>query len=291
MAYPKAIEHYPKSMQIFIKIVHNRIDSGKNCLIPFTGQTGSGKSLSTMSLMIGLYLYRHGKMPEVDYMVNRMKFKALDIMKEFNREDLEKKESWGWDEAGVDAGHKTHASLQNRVVSWLIQTFRNLQQVVFFTVPSMSFLDKTIRKMLHLSIETKTIDKSKKMCICKPLMLQYNERQDKIYYHNLNYPGENNEYQVVDLMAIPIPPPEFVAGYEKIKNSFTQELNRQIQITLEKIESKQGTTLTSRQTQVKELLDKGITSGNEIAELIGVSAPAVSQFRKILRAKGVEIAK
>lgn len=288
MPYPEAIAHYPKSLQLFVKIVYNRIERGKNCLIPFIGQTGSGKSLSTISLMIALYLYRHGEMPSVDYIIDRVKFKALDVMKDLNNPNLKKKDVRAWEEAGVAVGHKSHASVQNRVVGWLVQTFRNLQQVVFFTVPSMSFLDASIRKMLHLSIETKTIDTGKNICIVKPLLLQYNERKDEIYYHNLSYPNEDGYYDTIDLMGVPLPPQEFIDAYLKEKNKFTKDLNLEIQATLQKIENKKADILTPRQEEVANIMKKGITNQQEIAEELGISQPSISKTMKILARKGVK---
>ncbi len=289
MVHPELIKDYPESMQIFIKVIHNRIESGKNCLIPFTGPTGSGKSLSTISLMIGLYLYRYGEMPSVEYITRHVKFKALDIMKSFNDKDLTKKETWSWDEAGVDAGHKTHSTVSNRVIGWLIQTFRNMQQVVFFTVPSMNFLDATIRKMLHVSIETRTIDKSKKMCICKPLMLQYNSRQDEIYYHNLTYPRKDGFFDVIDLMGIPLPPKEYVDAYEIEKNKFTKDLNIEIQASLQKLENNKRPIFTIRQQEVLDLINEGIVKTGEIAAKLNTKPSNISQTFDDLRKKGIKI--
>ena len=289
MVHPKSIEHYPKSMQIFIKIVHNRIESGKNCLIPFTGPTGSGKSLSTISLMIGLHLYRYGKMPSVEHITSHLKFKALEVMKSFNDKNLSKKETWSWDEAGVDAGHKTHASISNRVIGWLIQTFRNLQQVVFFTVPSINFLDATIRKMLHISIETRTIDKARKICVCKPLMLQYNSRQDEIYYHNITYPTRDGFVDVVDLMGIPLPPKEYVDAYEIEKNKFTKDLNQEIQASLQKLENNKKPIFTEKQQEVLDLMNSGMIKTGEIAEKLNTKPSNISQIVEHLRKKGINI--
>jgi hypothetical protein len=289
MVYPELIKHYPESMQIFIKIIHNRIESGKNCLIPFTGATGSGKSLSTISLMIGLYLYRHGNMPSVEYITHHVKFKALDMMKSFNNPDLTKKETWSWDEAGVDAGHKTHSTVSNRVIGWLIQTFRNLQQVVFFTVPSINFLDATVRKMLHISVETRTIDKGKKMCICKPLMLQYNSRQDEIYYHNITFPRKDGFFDVIDLMGIPLPPKEYVDAYEVEKNKFTKNLNQEIQASLQKLEDNSKPMFTQRQQDVLDCFEQGITKTGEIAAKLGLRPQNLTDTFGQLRKKGINI--
>ena len=149
MPHPESIAHYPKSTQVFIKKIHNRIESGKNALIAVVGGTGTGKSWSTLNLMVGLDLYRFGKMKEAQWYLDHCIFRAKDLLKGLNDPKLKKKTTWIWDEAGVDAGSQEHMSTKNKVIGWMAQTFRNLQQVVFFTLPTLGMLTYQVRKLLH----------------------------------------------------------------------------------------------------------------------------------------------
>lgn len=289
--YPEAIAHYPKSMRIIIKRIHNRIESGKNALIIVCGQTGGGKSLSTISLMIGMHLYRFGKMPEVDEIVSHCIFKIKDLLKGLNNPKLKKKEKWNWDEAGVGAGHKTHATVTNRIIGYLGQTFRNLQQIVFFTVPSISFIDASLRKLFHYYLETHAIDEKKKICVIKPLIMQYNPRMDKVYYHNFTFPAEDGYLEEVDVMGVPIPPKEFVKAYEEKKNEFTRELNINLELQIDRIEAKENgkIKLPHRQKQIFDLLEKGITSTREISKILGIAESTVSTNFNYLDRRGIYI--
>jgi energy-coupling factor transporter ATP-binding protein EcfA2 len=292
--YPEAIAHYPRSTQIFIKTIFNRVHSGKNALIVVVGQTGSGKSLSTLSLMIGLYLYTYGKMPSVEDLINHNCFKANELMRNLNAIKGNAKEIWNWDEAGVDIGHKSHATVKNRVIGYLAQTFRNLQQIVFFTVPTMNFIDASVRKLLHFYLETQSIDSSRKMCIIKPLQLQYYQRKDKLYYHNLRYAHKNGEWEEVDTIGVPIPPKEYVEAYETKKNLFTRRLNIEIERQLNMIEAKSeggGPKLTERQEKILELMQNGIVSSGEIAEKLGILQQQVCDNLNFMRRKGISIPK
>ena len=289
MVYPEAIEHYPKSFQLFIKAIHRRIESGKNALIPIVGQTGSGKSLLALQCMRGLYMYRFGKSPTDERIIAHTVFKAKDFMEKMNNPKLKKKEVWCWDEAGVDVGHKDHASIKNRIIGWLAQTFRNLQQIVFFTVPSISFLDASVRKLLHYYIEVVKVSKKRQCAIAKPLEMQYNIRQDKIYYHNLRTKMKNGNTLVLKFMGVPKISDELESKYETIKNEFTVDLNKLIQEKLEKIDG--NNPLTERQKKILALLKKGITSQTQIAKIIGTHPKTIHNNFRWMKGKGYNIDK
>jgi len=294
MAYPEAIQEYPESFQLFIKTIHKRIESGKNALIPIVGQTGGGKSLMAIQCMRGLYLYRFGKEPEDEEMISHVIFKAKDFMKAMNNPELKKKEVWIWDEAGIDVGHKDHASIKNRIIGWLAQTFRNLQQIVFFTVPSISFIDASVRKLLHYYVEAININVKKKVCYAKPLEMQYNIRYDKIYYHNLRGRDENAEIIEIGFMTVPKIEDELEKKYDLVKNQFTQDLNLQIQSKLESIEAKEQKemkksgvweSLTDKQQAMTSYLSNH--SSEEASKHFGIGLRVVYSYITACKNKGV----
>ena len=200
-----------------------------------------------------------------------------------------------WDEAGIGIGHKSFQSTQNKVIGWTVQTFRNLQQIVFFTVPSLNFLDATVRKMFHFYIEAVAVDRKKKLCLMKPLILQYNTRMDKIYYHNFGMQGSDGFYVEVDLMTVPKISDELEKKYELIKNKFTDDLNSEIILELDRVDMKsKGNVLdklTPRQTEIYELIKEGETNKNIIAEKVGCAVQTVYQNLDYMRRKGLNIDK
>jgi len=300
--YPEAIKHYPESFQIVIKRIVNRVDGGKNALIIIPGQTGSGKSLTGIQIKIAIYLYMHGKKPTNEYIIKHIYFQAkkfMEGMKKVSDLLVKKKqiktEVHLWDEAGAEAGHKEFMTTRNKILGWLIQTFRNLRQIVIFTLPSISFLDATIRKMLHYYLECIAIDKKNKMCIVKPLILQYNVRMDKLYYHNFTYPGSDGYLIEVDMMGVPKISDELEKMYEEVKNVFTGDLNEEILTKLTQIEHRRTKTgfekLTDRQREIYELLREGTKNIKEIAKKVRCSERAVYQNFGFMQRKGVEIDK
>lgn len=302
--YPEAIKDLPRSFQIMIFIFVGRLDSGKNCLVALVGGTGSGKSFAGVSILYWVHIYMHGEPPSIDYMTNRWFFTGKDFMKRMNDENLQKKEGNLWDEMGTSASHKTHQSLQNKAIGWLVQTFRNLEQLVIFTVPTLNFVDKTVRNLLHFQLETRTILTSYKICIVKPLELQYNIRMDKMFYHNLGWPSNDGSglVDVVDTIGIPIPPKEFVKAYEEKSWEFKKDLNLKIQRMLEKSDEKEqyanlmGEELilhkcTDRQKRFWELIKGGTTSTNEISAITGVNPSVISENFGYMRRKGLNVDK
>ncbi len=302
--FPELIEHLPKGLRIIILTLVERLDSGKNCLVALVGQTGGGKSFAGVSLLYWIYIYMHGKKPTVEYMRNHWFFKGKDFLKRMNDPTLTKKEGNLWDEMGTSASHKTHQSLQNKAIGWLVQTFRNLEQLVIFTVPTTAFIDASVRKLLHYQFETRTILKTEKVCIIKPLILQYNMRMDKMFYHNFTYPSNDGSGLIdeVDVIGVPIPPKEFVEAYEEMSWKFKSELNQQIQKMLEKAEERDSiNTLsgddlimfnaTPNQKMVLNYYKQGITSTTEIARLEGMGKSNVSQYIRTLRDNGLDIYK
>jgi len=301
--YPEAIKHYPQSMQIFIKKVCYRTINGKNALIGIFGQTGSGKSLMALQLMTGIYLFRHGKMPSNEELIEHTFFRArpfMNAMKGLSQnladenKTLKKGQAWLWDESGVDIGHKDHAGIKNKVLGWLTQTFRNLQQIVFFTTPSISFIDASVRKLLHFYIEAVSIDTKKKVCVAKPLEMQYNVRMDKIYYHNLKVNSSDGYIDEVQFMGVPKVDDELEKLYEINKNEFTGKLNEQILNTLTTIEAKDNRTvldtLTERQRKIYDLITKeSIFKTTDLAKKLGIDPTIVSRQYNYMRRKGINV--
>jgi len=242
--------------------------------------------------MRGLFIYRYGKEPTDEEIIEHTVFKAKDFMSKMNNPNLKKKEVWLWDEAGIDVGHKDHASIKNRIIGWLAQTFRNLQQIVFFTVPSISFLDASVRKLLHYYIEIVTIHKKNKMTIAKPLEMQYNIRQDKIYYHNLRTRNNNNEILEVDLIGIPKITNQLEKQYDTVKNEFTVDLNLLIQEKLNQMDAKENHTLNEQDNERVEYIKNNPGKlMKEYAEYFGIHQSRMSDLKKKCLKKGILLEK
>ncbi len=302
--YPEMIEHLPLGFKILIYIFVDRLYSGKNCLVSMVGATGSGKSLSSVCILYWCYVYMHGEPPDLEYMKSHWFFKAQGFLKKMNDPELTKGELNLWDEMGISASHKSHQSVQNKAISWLVQSFRNLEQLVIFTVPTTSFIDKSVRNLLHFQLETRKIFKRKKICIIKPLELQYNLRMDKMYYHNLHYyiKNESGFINEVNVVGIPLPPKKFVNAYEELARQFKTELNIRIQQMIQKADLVEQVKVltdndaalercTEKQRAIYYAMEDGIISQRDLCNHFGIVQSTVSSQICAMKRKGVNFDK
>jgi len=87
-----------------------------------------------------------------------------------------------FDEAGVGIPSREWYSISNKVISYILQTFRRENLGVMFTTPSLDFIDSQARKLFHSYLETKHINREEKYVTLKYMNIQNNPKEGKIYY-------------------------------------------------------------------------------------------------------------
>jgi len=289
-SHPEAIKHLPVTEQAVIIRIFNRVSlDNKNALIAVTGGTGSGKSYAVLSIMIGLYLYQFGEYPPVEYVREHSVFKARDFLRKINNPNLKPLECWMFDEAGVDINSKNHATNHNKALNFVVQTFRHLQQIVFFTVPSFSFMDKSVRCMIHYKYETVAINKQKKTNKGKFFLLDYNERQDKTYFKYIKVRVGDYRAKIKRVNTLLIPK-EYADCYEEQKSEYSNKLRENIEMTLAKAEEKEQkelsgdvVELTEAQQRVWDAYNHGCLLQKDIAKRLGIGVKTVSEHVQRLK--------
>jgi len=286
--YPEKLKIFPKPTRVIIKKLANRIFRyNQNALVLVVGETGSGKSYSTLALIYGIYLYTHGYAPSDDEMLEHVKWRAIDFMKSMrNTEKLTKGDAWCWDEAGIDAGNQEWASLKNKIISWYAQTCRNQNQIVFFTVPTLSMITPQVRKLLHFYIEAVGVNNNLKMGVLKPLRMQYNTRMDKIYYHRVKRKTKDGYVAEIRLVGVPYLHQSLYDAYERGKKEFTISLNEEIGQILQLIEDKKRKTLNvsmrPNHEQIYVLYHTYNTSSVAIAPKLNKASSTISQTMNVM---------
>jgi len=293
MTHPEAILHYPEATQLFIKKIHNRVESGKNALILVVGETGSGKSYSCVGLALGLYEYRYGKLPKVEKFMENMSFTLEEFLDSIIDAEMKKKRIYIWEEAGVSINNKKWQSKTNQIMGYLTQTFRTLQHVVFINVPCTGFIDKTVRQLLHYEITARRLDKKLKKCFLRPVQLQYNNTYNKLYRHTINVITKQGAMEI-DEIGVGLPPPDYLIPYEVRKGSYTSKNIHQWKDELEKdrqkVDGKVLKPLTTRQKQIMECINKdGVTNVNRLGEIMEMHPSNIERNIGYIQKKGYEL--
>lgn len=215
-------------------VIHHRIKRNKNALIMFVGATGSGKSYSAIRFGENLCYLQ-----EKIFTIDRIAFTAKEFMDILNdTEKLKKGDVIILDEAGVSMSARNWQSLNNKMINYVLQTFRNLNLIVIITVPNLTFIDSQSRKLFHLLMETQNIDFIEKKVIIKPLIMQNNPKINKLY---LKYPRiklKGKGVMPIKRVRFGLPSQSLREQYELKKTRFLFNLNREIEREIERNERK-----------------------------------------------------
>lgn len=198
------------------------INRNQNWLALVCGGTGSGKSYSAgqiANLMDPTFL------PTI--MEKGIKSRVAigrseDFMRIINDKDIRKGNVIIFDEAGVGIPSREWWDECNRMIDYVLQTFRHQNLGVIFTTPDMGYIDSHAKKVFHDYLEALSIDYDAKKCILKPQDLQNNPQMGKIYYHYPMYRGCE-----IRKLRVAMPPREFIELYEPYKKEFSLTLNRE----------------------------------------------------------------
>ncbi len=264
-------------------------------LIAVVGKTGSGKTHSTISICEMM-----SKLDKVPFTIDHIVFTLKDLMDLINDVKLKRGTKIVWDEPQVSISARDFQSKANKVINYLLTTFRHKNFSLFFCTPFESLLDKSSRKLFHARFETMSINKNKRTCRLKPRYIEYSDhkaeayRKQLIVLYKLNGKYKSNKLSYWD---VPAPSKEMVEQYEDKKLKFTTNLNKNILQSLEqydksgknfgaereepKVERK---PLTPKQEEVMKVLSKH--NFPEAKEILGKSMSAIFNHKKYAMKKG-----
>lgn len=236
-----------KNEKFWISYIKGRIQKKKNFLGVITGSTGSGKSWSALSVCL---------QTDPTFNPSRIVFSMKQLMKLINEGNLKSGSAILWDESGIDISNRSWQSLANKLINFLLQTFRHKRLILIMTVPYMDFVDANTRKLFHAEFLTQKIDYSKKSCKVKAQLIQYNPRNKKFYYKYLRIRTRLGVSPLVS-WNIESPPKWLYQPYEKMKEEFTSKLNKDIENQINETEKAKGKTpLTELQEKAMILMKK-----------------------------------
>lgn len=255
----------------WVKYVKDRIKKKKNFLSLHVGPTGSGKSYSALSF--GLQL-------DKDFGPDRVVMSMRELMQLINDKGSKLKPGSVilWDEAGIDASNRNWQGITNKLINFLLQTFRHKRFILLMTVPYMDFVDANTRKLFHAEFTCLSIDYKTKTAKVKPQLIQYNSRNKKFYYKYLRIRTLRGA-SPVKAWNIHAPPQWLIELYEDKKNEFTAKLNKDILTQLDTIEKRKDSAqereeLTPLQEKTLKLMAQ-YKDAELVAEQMGLTSRTI----------------
>jgi predicted Zn-ribbon and HTH transcriptional regulator len=197
-------------MNPIVESIRTRIlKRNKNWLGIVVGDTGSGKSFSAIRLAQAI---------DPGFTIDRVVFNPNDFIA-LIRSDLPRGSAIVFDEAGVGMPSREWYSIQNKVLGYVLQTFRYKNYAVIFTVPSIDFVDVQARKLFHAYIETCGINYSIKAVKLKYKIPRYNNHMNKWFWIYPRIKGKRFE-----TLWLGKPDKSFIKLYELKKRTEAEKL-------------------------------------------------------------------
>jgi ABC-type dipeptide/oligopeptide/nickel transport system ATPase component len=210
----------------WVRYITNRIKNNKNFLGIVYGPTGSGKSYACLTL---------AEVLDSHFSSENIVFKGLDFINLIESGKLRKGSVIIFEEAGVEINNRDWQSKINKMMNYLMQTFRHRNYIVLFNAPYMDFIDSATLKMFHAYFETDSIDFEKKLTKLKPRIIQYNSKERKFYYKMLKYIETNDSgfkrLMPVKYMDVGLASSDLIEKYEEKKTQFTGGLIKDIKMS------------------------------------------------------------
>ena len=263
----------------WISYIKQRINNNKNFLGFISGQTGSGKSYSSLRICEEL---------DNDFSIERVVFSGLDLMELINSNKLKRGSAICFEEVGVEMNSKNWASKTNKMLNYLIQTFRHKGFILIMNSPYMDFVDAGSRKLFHAELSTIKIDYSTKEVFLKPQLIQYNSRNEKFYYKRLKVITPIGKIPV-SVWRVGLPTDKLRLEYEIKKSEYTSKLNKKILSELQAYEDKTNrkNEITEIQSEILELIKDGMNV-EQIAKARNRSEYSIFASIKLLKNKGYQ---
>jgi len=274
----------------------------QNNLVSIIGKTGSGKTLSAISICEMMT-----KIDRVPFGIDNIVFDLRSLMDLINCGKLKKGSKIIFDEPQVSISARDFQQEANKIFNYLLSTFRHKNFTLFFCTPFESLLDKNTRKLFHARFETMSIDRKKQTCRLKPRYIEYSDYKAEPYRKQMiisfKNEGEKRKSRKIFYWDVKRPSKELEDLYEEKKLDFTTKLNLKISERLRKFEDS-GKSMTSEAKEDdnrKPLTEKqreamitlaNIQEGNKTertAEILGIKISSVSKRRLGAEKKGYRV--
>ena len=281
-------------------MVSRTMKQNKNNLISVVGKTGSGKTLSAISICEIM-----SKMDGVPFDVKiHVVFTLKELMDLINSGKLRRGSKIVCDEFQCSVSAREFQTKANKIFNYVLSTFRHLNLTLFFCTPFETLLDKNTRKLFHARIETMNINKNNQTCRLKPRYIENADFKAEPYRKQMivcyKDDSGNNKSRPLFYWDVPRPSKENEDSYEKMKFDFTRRLNKNISLELKSDRSltdeyKEEIVIRKPLTQTQERVMKVLANIKEsnkferASEILKISLNAIHQNKTLAEKKGYSV--
>jgi hypothetical protein len=179
------------------------------------GREGFGKSHSALSI---------AKAVDPSFTAEDVYFDPKGLLEAFKSDDYSSGDMIVLDEAGVGMGNRTWYEKSQVLLNQTLQTVRDDNMGVVFTLPRLTELDSQTKGRLHAFIEMTAVRKDDGYAMAKWKNVDPSRGDvDKIYYKYSDLSVEDAEWEIQKI-KIGKPPEDLVKRYEKRKETFKDDL-------------------------------------------------------------------
>lgn len=183
-------------------LIQERIKKNQNNVIAIIGETGSGKSMASLTL---------GAILDKDFSAKRVCFSILELIKQINS-GLPRGSVIILDDAGMSVGSRMWQDKIVQLFGLLTQSFRSKFLTLIITVPKLNFIEAQSRSLISLLFQHKG---SQGVFLVKiPYVKSNISSKEETTYYVYPYIGKHKRLKHV---YFSLPNKELIEDYEYIK--------------------------------------------------------------------------
>lgn len=207
--------------------IYQRTNSyNDNFMGAFVGGTGSGKSISSLAI---------AEQIDPEFSIDNVAFSTNEFMQILNKfQELYKiginikGKVVIFDEVQISQSSRDFMRKNNKLMNFILSTFRNMNLVVFFTLPSFNMLDSQSRALLHGFWQSFPA-RNKEFRLFNFRLIEPNAFSGKLYLKKLRvYQAWAGRLVIVNQLKIFKPSRAIMNAYEEKKRMFTEKLNASV---------------------------------------------------------------
>lgn len=262
------------NLEALVEYAKNRMNKkNKNSLNVFVGETGGGKTYSCSSYLGAID-------PSFFDDIERVVFNPVDFIE--NVKVMKQGQSLMYEEAGYSLSARDFMKAQNKMIGIVNQTFRHRNLCVAYTVPSMSFIEKQIRDLMHNIFDMKYIDQKNELAFGKCWKVDHNALYGTTNLTKYEFSTYGGGRHIIDNVGFPKPPSKWINEYEKVKTEFTDTIFNEFidELSGNKVNKKEINLLSKQADILVNIIPelKKDYTWNQLGDMSGVSPRTLQRW-------------